>query len=361
MIDETNGLAESEAVFSADKLARIQVALSGVAQLAETGIESAGDQSSILLAAKARRIATALEVVGDNYLQLQESALADTESNEDNVIPLTNEQKQLVVTNIDLVKVVVIGMAASLPSYIDRDELASAGIFGLIDAATKFDETRGTAFDAYGEWRVRGAVLDHMRSMDWAPRSTRHLARQVEAAHQKLGVRYDRTPTDREVAEEVGIPTQSVVKLKDNVHRGAIISLELEISNQGDDTGTSLTYLMADPKEIDPLEQLEQRELVAYVKDALALLPERLRIVFEGYYLEGRAMSEIGDQLGVSESRISQLRAEATEKVQHAVKAQYDDTPLPTEGMHKLGKVKRRQAQYASELAQKSNWKSRIS
>ncbi|MGY6499352.1 MAG: sigma-70 family RNA polymerase sigma factor [Acidimicrobiales bacterium] len=263
------------------------------------------------------------------------------------------EQQNLVDTHLPLVEHLVLRVSSSFPRHVDRSELIAAGTLGLVEAALRYEEDRGVPFGRYAARRIRGAVLDAVRSADWAPRSTRHMARQVDAATQAYAARSGRTPNDTELAAEMGVDEGELQELRGRVHRGVVQSLE---PRSGDEESSSPLDRLFDRGESTPEELLEQEELKGYLRGALEHLPERHRVVVVGHYFEQRSFEELADFLGVTPSRVSQLRADAVQMIKDAIEAQYSqqDEAKP------VGRVAIRKARFAAEVAAHADWRSRL-
>ncbi len=257
--------------------------------------------------------------------------------------------------HLPLVKHVVFQVAVHFPRHVDREELARAGALGLVEASRRYDESRGVPFDRFAAQRIRGAILDAVRAADWAPRSVRLLARRLEATEQQLASELGRVPTVAEMAAELGVGVDELAKLQDRLFRSVVLALDHETSDEGDEELT-LVDVLSDRNSVEPSEELETRELHNYLRDAVGLLPERQRIVVVGYFLEGRTSQELAVFLGVTESRISQLRSEALRNLKLGIEAQYDDD---SEG-EVVGRVAKRRAAYADSVGTASDWKDRL-
>ena len=263
----------------------------------------------------------------------------------------------MIETNLPLVKHIVFQVAVHFPRHVDRDELARAGALGLVEAAQRFDADRGVPFERFAAQRIRGAILDAVRAADWAPRSVRNLARRLENAEQRLATRLGRVPSISETAEELGMTKAELNRLQDRMFRSVVLALEHEI-NDGQDEDMTLVDVLVDHTAVEPLEELENRELQAYLRDAVSLLPERQRLVIVGYFLENRTSQELADFLGVTESRISQLRSEALAALKEGIQAQYDPRQVQPEDVS--GRVAVRKANFAHNVGQASVWKNRL-
>jgi RNA polymerase sigma factor for flagellar operon FliA len=266
------------------------------------------------------------------------------------------ERSRLIERHLPLVKHVVLQVAVHFPRYVDRDELARAGALGLVEAAQRYDESRGVPFDRFAARRIRGAILDSVRAADWAPRSVRNLGRRLEAVEQQLASDTGSAPSSDEMASALGMSRDELVRLQDRIFRSVVLALE-HIVAKADDDDLSLGDILADRTAVEPSEELESRELLGYLRDAVGLLPERHRIVIVGYFLESRTSLELAQFLGVTESRISQLRSEALVMLREGIEAQYTPpAPVPAA----TGRAAKRKAGYASAIGDCSSWRNRL-
>ncbi len=267
------------------------------------------------------------------------------------------EMNALIEQNLPLVKHIVLQVAVHFPRHVEREELARAGALGLVEAARRYDESRGVPFDRFAAQRIRGAILDAVRAADWAPRSVRTLARKLEATEQRLASKLGRVPTIEEMAESLGVETNELNRLRDRMFRSVVLALEHEVSDDVDDDLT-LVDVLVDHAAIEPSEELETRELHAYLRDAIALLPERQRLVIIGYFLEGRTSQDLARFLDVTESRISQIRSEAIAMLKEGIEAQYAGTAgRPSQPR---GRSARRKAAYIDAIGDRSDWQDRM-
>jgi RNA polymerase sigma factor for flagellar operon FliA len=273
--------------------------------------------------------------------------------------PLTRaEISELIERNLPLVQHVLFQVAAHYPRHADREELAQAATLGLVEAAHRFDPGRGVPFERWVSMRVRGAIVDAARALDFAPRSLRAAARSVEDAQSTLLGRLGRTPTAEEVAGEMRMPVRELFELQGRVHRALVLSLDAPC---GEEDGDPLTLAdgLVETVYVDPGVQLEERERAAYLRDALALLPERLQVVVCGYFLQGRSSAELAEELGVTESRVSQMRSEGLALMRAGINAQYSDAPAAAEP--ESGRAASRRAAYAAALSSRSSYTDRLS
>jgi RNA polymerase sigma factor for flagellar operon FliA len=249
-------------------------------------------------------------------------------------------------------------VAVNFPRHVDRGELVRAGVLGLVEAAHRFDESKGVPFDRFAARRIRGAILDAVRSADWAPRSVRAMSRRVDAAEQRLASDLGRVPTMDELASAIGTTPFELANLRDRVFRSVVLALDYRLGDEDEDL--SLVDVLCDRTAVEPSEELEGREMRAYLRDAVGLLPERHRFVVMGYFLEGKTSEELARFLGVTESRISQLRSEALEMLREGIEAQFTGADLEQDASSAQGRVARRKASYAAAIGTQSAWKSRL-
>lgn len=267
------------------------------------------------------------------------------------------ELATLVEEHLPLVKHVVFQVAVQFPRHVDRDELARAGALGLVEAARRYDAARGVPFERFAAQRIRGAILDAVRAADWAPRSLRTLARQLEQAEQHLAAELGRMPDRNEVAEALDMRRDELDQLQHRRFRSVLLNLEHATPHEGEKDLT-LVDLLADEDSIEPSAELELRELHSCLRDAMRLLPDRHRLVVVGSFLEGRTSQELADFLGVTVSRISQLRSEALLMLQEGIDAQYTgELSDPSGGS---GRVARRKATFAEGIATASAFADRM-
>lgn len=261
-------------------------------------------------------------------------------------------EEDLVRHHLPLVQYLVAELANRVPRHVSRSDLISAGMVGLAQAARSFDPARGIAFDRYASQRIRGALLDELRSRDWASRTVRAKARTVSAATDQLTSCLGRTPTTAEVAARTGMEVAAVDRLADDVHRAVVLNYEaLGASGDGE------AVMAAD--EAGPETALLERERTAYLIDAVASLPERLRRVIVGYFFEELPMLALADELGVSESRISQMRAEALALMKDGMNSQLE--PDLVVEQRPEGRVAKRKAAYYASISGCSDFRGRLS
>jgi RNA polymerase sigma factor FliA len=262
-------------------------------------------------------------------------------------------EDQLVREHLPLVQYVVSEVAHRVPSHVSRNDLVSAGMLGLAQAARSFDPERGIAFDRFASTRIRGALLDELRGRDWASRSVRARARGLQAANEALTNRLGRPPSPEEVARTLDVPTETVHKLVDDVHRATVLNYDSLVLE-----GDAESFIAGD--DAGPEEQILDRERKAYLTDAVRALPDRLRAVVIGYFFEERSMQDLADELGVSESRISQLRAEALLLLKDGMNSQLEPDSIVEEARPN-GRVARRKAAYYAAVAAGIDHRDRVS
>ena len=218
---------------------------------------------------------------------------------------------QLILHYSPLVKYVAGRVAVGLPQNVEQSDLVSYGIFGLIDAIEKFDPARGYKFETYAIARIKGAILDELRSIDWVPRSVRAKARALEKAYAKLEGELHRTPTDEELATELGMTDEQLQTTLSQISFVGLVALD-EMLSVGGDRGESLTLgdTIADSGE-GPVAAYEVEEMRHILAEAINRMPEREKVVLTLYYYEGLTLAEIGQVLGVTESRVCQIHTKA--------------------------------------------------
>jgi RNA polymerase sigma factor for flagellar operon FliA len=217
----------------------------------------------------------------------------------------------LIVHYSPLVKYVAGRVAVGLPQNVEQADLVSYGIFGLIDAIDKFDLERGLKFETYAISRIKGAIIDELRSIDWVPRSVRAKAREIERAYAKLESELHRTPSDEELATELGIDDEKFQAMLNKISFVGLVALD-ETLSAGSDRGESMTLgdTIAD-KHDGPMAAYEVEEMKELLAAAINRMPEREKIVLTLYYYEGLTLAEIGEVLGVTESRVCQIHTKA--------------------------------------------------
>ena len=252
----------------------------------------------------------------------------------------TAELDELITSSIPVVTHIVRETMGRVPSHVSRDDLTSAGLAALVQASKSFDASRGVPFARYAATRVRGAILDELRGIDWASRSVRRRARDLDATRAQLAGILGRSPSPAEVAQAVGMTLDEIARNDEDIARAQVLSLQGAQDASLDDLLPS-----AGPT---PEQLLEHRERLAYLVEAVAELPERLRIVISDYFLEERPMAEIAAELGVTESRVSQMRAEALVLLRDALNHELDPSLLKPHARPQGSAARRREAYFAA-------------
>ena len=249
---------------------------------------------------------------------------------------LTGAQRTLVLDNQRLVHHVVNRLCQRLPANCGRDDLLQAGTMGLIDASMRFDGAKGVTFSTYAVRRIEGSVLDLLRKNDWAPRSVRRKERELAAA-----------------ADEDVLDAHELHRLRADIQQASVDSLDRSVGSDNGDVSLAETLIDSS----DPVEsRIDKIEIRSFLRDAIALLPERQRIVLVGFYLEGRTMTDLGQFLGVTQSRASQIKEEGLSTIRNGLRAQFDDEerqPAP-------GPKAQRQARFNDELQNARQWRDRL-
>ena len=213
-----------------------------------------------------------------------------------------------------LVKIIAMRLAMRLPSHIDVDDLINVGIAGLLESIDRFDVSRGVKIETYLTFRIKGAMLDELRRLDWLPRSVRQKARHLEEEFQTLEGILGRAPVEEEMAEHLGLGLEEYYKLINDASGTAVLSLEDMGFSRGEDARNILECI-SDPNCVDPVAELDLKENKVILSKTIDELPEKEKLVLSLYYYEDLNLKEIGKVLGVSESRISQLHTQAILKL----------------------------------------------
>ena len=226
----------------------------------------------------------------------------------------TGDQKlrdRLILTYAPLVKYVAGRLGSGLPAHVDDEDLASYGLLGLIGAIERFDPTREVKFETYALGRIKGAIIDELRSLDWVPRSVRSRARQIERTIGELEAKLGRAPNDEEIAGKLGVSQEEFNNDLFQISRTSISALDELWTVSGGGDQVSLIDTIEDTAGPSPTAALDETELREAMADAIDGLPEREKIVITLYYYEELTLREIGEVLGVTESRVSQLHTKA--------------------------------------------------
>jgi len=228
------------------------------------------------------------------------------------------ERDRLLLEHLPTVRYLARRIHERLPQHVELEDLISAGVVGLIDAFTKFDHTKKVQFKSYAQFRIRGAILDSLRTLDWSPRELRRKGRAVEEAIRATTQRLGRAPAEQEIATEMGLTLSEFQQLLGDLKGLEIGSLHIERTEDSGDQ--ELAYIPGSPEE-DPLFRCLKGEMKQRLTDAIEDLPERERLVLTLYYYEELTMKEIGLTLGVVESRVSQIHSAAVLRLRVALAA----------------------------------------
>ena len=221
-------------------------------------------------------------------------------------------RERLVLAYAPLVKYVAGRMASGLPSHVEEADLISYGLLGLISAIERFEPERQIKFETFAITRIKGSIIDELRSLDWVPRSVRSRAREIERANAKLENELQRAPTDQEIADRLELSIEEFQDSLTRISNSSVVALD-ELWTVSDASGDQVSLLntIQDPHAADPARELDVTELKDRLADAIARLPEREKLVVALYYYENLTLREIGEVLGVTESRVSQLHTKA--------------------------------------------------
>lgn len=254
-----------------------------------------------------------------------------------------SDLESLITSHIPVVSHIVRETMGRVPSHVCRDDLTSAGLAALVQASKSFDAERGVPFARYAATRVRGAILDELRGIDWASRSVRRRARDLDATRAQLASILGRTPTTQEVADAVGMTLDEIAHNNEDIARAQVLSLQGAQDASLDDILPSHGPT--------PEQLIEHRERLTYLVEAVAELPDRLRIVISDYFLEERPMAEIAAELGVTESRVSQMRAEALVLLRDALNHELDPSLVKPHARPQGSAARRRESYFAAVAA----------
>ena len=227
--------------------------------------------------------------------------------------------KKLVEEHVDLVKAIVAKIWRNLPPYVDKDELISEGILGLIEAAKRYDPSMKTDFRVWAEIKIRGHIIDYLRKQDVLPRSTRSMIKKIGEVVRDLQSKLGRDPTDEEVSKALGIDKEEYEKIINQINITALISLDEVLFDPTSSSGRRIYEIIPDPNSSDPTEFAERENLRKIIESAMKELDEKEREVIKLYYFEQYRMKEIAKKLKVSESRISQIHTRALLKLREAL------------------------------------------
>ena len=221
-------------------------------------------------------------------------------------------RERLVLAYAPLVKYVAGRMSSGLPAHVEEADLISYGLLGLISAIERFDPSREIRFETFAITRIKGSIIDELRSLDWVPRSVRARAREIERANAKLEHQLQRAPNDREMAEALDMSVDDFQESLVKISNSSVVALD-ELWTVSDASGDTVSLLdtIQDPEAVDPAQEMDLTDMRDRLADAIARLPEREKLVVALYYYENLTLREIGEVLGVTESRVSQLHTKA--------------------------------------------------
>jgi RNA polymerase sigma factor FliA len=222
----------------------------------------------------------------------------------------TNVENALVEQYLPLVRIIVGKLAMTLPDHVDQNDLNSAGLVGLLQALRNYDPACGTSFETYARVRIRGAMLDELRRMDWVPRAVHEKARKIQEVMGELEQRFGGTPTEEQMARALKMTQAEYNTLLDEIRPAAFVCLDAATSSEGVETG-SLYEIVAAPNEESPVEEVSRRELKQVILERLKQLPEIQKKVLALYYGEDLHLREIAEVFGLTESRICQIHSQA--------------------------------------------------
>ncbi|MEE8557166.1 MAG: FliA/WhiG family RNA polymerase sigma factor [Myxococcota bacterium] len=228
-------------------------------------------------------------------------------------------KERIVLEHTPLIRYIVNRIAVRLPSHIDLDDLHNTGVIGLMDAIEKYDPEKNCKFKTYAEFRIKGAILDQLRSLDWVPRSVRQKSRRLEKAYLDVEQRLGRSASQHEVADSLGLELDEFHFLVSQVRGVSMVNLD-ELRSGNDSENSGFGDIFEDVKAENPFHSLKSRELRQAVAECIASLPEKERLVISLYYFEDLNMKEIGNVLGITESRVCQIHTKAVGRLRSKLK-----------------------------------------
>ncbi len=238
--------------------------------------------------------------------------------------PNKRYRDRLILEYMPLVKYVAGRLAVGLPASVQIEDLIGSGTLGLMGAVQRYDPGRDNKFSTFAIARIRGAMLDELRAMDWVPRSVRRKARQLENAHHRLEGNRGRPANDEELAKELSIPMRDYFQLLEDVRGATLLSLNEHCAGGEEDSTSQIHDTVPDKNLIDPIAVLEVQKMRKVLDESLDHLPERERLVLILYYYEEMTLKEIGAILGVSESRVSQIHTKSIARLRARLRADID-------------------------------------
>jgi RNA polymerase sigma factor for flagellar operon FliA len=237
-------------------------------------------------------------------LQQKNSAVPDA-------VTADSEREALILEHMAQIKYIAQRISTKLPAHVELNDLIGTGVLGLLDAIEKFDPTRGVKFKTYAELRIKGAILDSLRNLDWAPRSLRKKSKDLEKVYHDLEQRLGRPANDKEICDEMEISLEEYYELVDQL-KGLNLGSFQELAGHDDEKSSDpLVTYVPDAPQMDPFFMFHKSEVKGILASAIDLLPKKERLVISLYYFDELTMKEIGKVLGVNESRVSQLHTKA--------------------------------------------------
>jgi RNA polymerase sigma factor for flagellar operon FliA len=231
-------------------------------------------------------------------------------------------RERLVLAYAPLVKYVAGRMSSGLPAHVEEADLVSYGLLGLISAIERFEPERQIRFETFAVTRIKGSIIDELRSLDWVPRSVRAKAREIERANAKLEHKLRRAPTDQEMAQALDTTVEEFQESLVRISNSSVVALD-ELWTVSDSSGDQVSLLdtIQDPTSVDPAQEMDLTDMKDRLADAIARLPEREKLVIALYYYENLTLREIGEVLSVTESRVSQLHTKAVLRLKSRLQA----------------------------------------
>ncbi|MCL2877703.1 MAG: FliA/WhiG family RNA polymerase sigma factor [Acidobacteria bacterium] len=226
-------------------------------------------------------------------------------------IAADSEREVLILEHMSQIKYIAQRISTKLPAHVELNDLIGTGVLGLLDAIEKFDPNRGVKFKTYAELRIKGAILDSLRNLDWAPRSLRKKSKDLEKICHDLEQRLGRPANDKEICDEMEIPLEEFYELVDQLKGLNIGSFHEVVGRDDEKAGDPLVTYVPDAPQLDPFFMFHKSEVKGILASAIEMLPKKERLVISLYYFDELTMKEIGKVLGVNESRVSQLHTKA--------------------------------------------------
>jgi RNA polymerase sigma factor for flagellar operon FliA len=252
-----------------------------------------------------------------------ETLLREAKLKHDEVPPDLKED--IVLEHAPLIRYIVNRIAVRLPSHIDLDDLHNTGVIGLMDAIEKFNPEKNCKFKTYAEFRIKGAILDQLRSLDWVPRSVRQKGRKLEKAYGEVEQRLGRSANEDEVADSLGLELDKFHTLINQVRGISLVNLEeIRGTNSDGDRAGTFADIIEDVHSENPFASLKLMETKHVISDTIGSLPEKERLVISLYYYEDLNMKEIGNILGITESRVCQIHTKAVMRLRSKLKGMVD-------------------------------------